>query len=131
MNREQPASSARITDGVVRLDQPTIEAIAHRVAELVGGNQDVGAGLLTARDVAARFGVSRAWVYEHLEELGAIRLGAGKRPRLRFNARVVLERLESQDAEPASTPAPPTQWVDEGDLIPIRGLKRFDRKERP
>src|SRR4051794_18510646 len=65
------------------------------------------------------------------EQLGAIRLGAGKRARLRFNARVVLERLESQDAEPASTPAPPTQWVDEGDLIPIRGLKRSDREERP
>jgi len=70
-------------------------------------------------------------VYEHAEQLGAIRLGDGKRARLRFYARTVLERLETQKAESASTPAPPTQWVDEGDLIPIRGLKRFDGKERP
>jgi hypothetical protein len=70
-------------------------------------------------------------VYAHSKQLGAIRLGAGKRARLRFDARTVLERMQSQEAESASTPAPPTQWVDEGDLIPIRGLKRFDGKERP
>ena len=130
MNRDQPASSARITDEVVRLDTPTIEAIAHRVAELVGANQELGAGLLTATEVAARFGVSRAWVYEHAERLGVIRLGAGRRARLRFDARVVREQLQAA-AQPDPKPARPTRWVDEGDLIPIRGLKRFDRKERP
>src|SRR3954469_678400 len=121
MNRDQLASSARITDGVVRLDQPTIEAIARRVAELAGAYQDVGAGLLTAREVAARFGVSRAWVYEHAEQLGAIRLGTGKRARLRFDARVVREQLQAV-ARPDPEPARPTPPMDEGELIHLREL---------
>jgi hypothetical protein len=114
------------------LDDGSIEAIARRVAELIGMHGPTGAReLLTARQVADRFGVSRAWVYEHAEQLGVIRLGTGKRARLRFDARAVLERLradtEKSDAQQASL----TQWVDESDLIPIRGLKRVDRKERP
>jgi predicted DNA-binding transcriptional regulator AlpA len=40
--------------------------------------------LLNARQVAERLGVSRDWVYEHATELGAIRIGRGPRPRLRF-----------------------------------------------
>lgn len=114
------------------LDEGSIEAIARRVAELIGARGPAGAReLLTARQVAERFGVSRAWVYEHAGQLGAIRLGTGKRARLRFDAHVVLERLQAEDERQDASSASPTQWVDEGDLIPIRGLKRFDRKERP
>jgi hypothetical protein len=29
-------------------------------------------------------GVDREWVYEHADQLGAVRLGEGPRPRLRF-----------------------------------------------
>lgn len=49
--------------------------------------------LISAAEVAGRWGIGRRWVYEHAEELGAIRLGAGARPRLRFDPEAVAERL--------------------------------------
>jgi hypothetical protein len=39
---------------------------------------------LDASALARVLGVDRQWVYEHQEQLGAIRLGNGRRPRLRF-----------------------------------------------
>jgi hypothetical protein len=41
--------------------------------------------LVDARALAHRLNVSRAFVYEHADELGAIPLGTGPRPRLRFD----------------------------------------------
>lgn len=49
-------------------------------------------GLWTARQVAAHYDVGVSFVYQHADELGAIRLGGGRRPRLRFDPRVVRER---------------------------------------
>ena len=54
---------------------------------------------LTAAEVAARFGVERDWVYSHRDELGAVPLGEtgeGRRPRLRFDAEAVAERLRAR-----------------------------------
>jgi hypothetical protein len=39
---------------------------------------------LDAAEIAQRLGVTREWVYEHARELGAVRIGQGPRPRLRF-----------------------------------------------
>jgi predicted DNA-binding transcriptional regulator AlpA len=47
---------------------------------------------LDAHEVAQRLGVSREWVYEHADDLGASRLGTGARPRLRFPPQVVDQR---------------------------------------
>ena len=49
--------------------------------------------LLTAREVADRFGVSAEWVRDHAADLGVIRLGDGPRPRLRFDAETVAAAL--------------------------------------
>lgn len=54
---------------------------------------------LTAADVAARFGIGRDWIYAHASELGAVPLGEtgeGRRPRLRFDAETVAERLRAR-----------------------------------
>lgn len=51
------------------------------------------ARLTTAAELATRLGVSRAYVYEHAERLGAIRLGCGPRARLRFDPHEVMSRL--------------------------------------
>ena len=51
--------------------------------------------LVDASEVARRFGVSRGWVYEHAGELGALRLGGGPRPRLRFELAAVDAALRS------------------------------------
>ena len=50
--------------------------------------------LLTPAELAERLGVARSFVYEHADELGAYRLGAGPRARLRFDFVEVL-RLTS------------------------------------
>jgi hypothetical protein len=68
------------------------------------------ARLLTPNELAAFLVVDRSYVYEHADELGALRLGAGPKARLRFDLEDVKRRLgatscwvsrESDDAEPA------------------------------
>jgi len=86
---------------VVCLAGESIEALAVRLAELVSDRAGTGR-LIDAQEVARRYGVSRAFVYEHADEVGAIRVGAGPRPRLRFDAATVGERLVG--ASPASRP---------------------------
>jgi hypothetical protein len=74
------------------LDAATIRAIALEVARL----SMPGGGLLTASEVAVAFNVTRGWVYVHADELGAIRLGDGPRPRLRFDPAIVTQRLQAR-----------------------------------
>jgi hypothetical protein len=50
--------------------------------------------LVDAAAVAAMLGVTRGWVYEHATELGAVRLGSGTRPRLRFDPQRVGQVLD-------------------------------------
>lgn len=45
--------------------------------------------LWTARRLAAHYAVGVRFIYANADELGAIRLGAGERPRLRFDPAVV------------------------------------------
>jgi predicted DNA-binding transcriptional regulator AlpA len=108
----------------IRLDASTIEAIACRVAELVASGRDRSGDLLTVSEVAEHLGVSRAWVYENADQLGVIRLGGGKRPRLRFDSKALREQLHQRRSDRRSEPMParPRRWLDEGDLIPVRGL---------
>ena len=56
--------------------------------------------LWTARRVATHYAVGVHFIYAHADELGAIRLGAGPRPRLRFDPAVVRERWASLNALP-------------------------------
>jgi hypothetical protein len=68
-----------------------IEAVANRVVELLRGSVATGSRLnspnqlVDAATVARLLGVSRATVYANADQLGAIRLGSGKRARLRFD----------------------------------------------
>ncbi len=75
-----------------------IEAIARRVAELVGRPS----GLVDAQDVADDLKVERDWVYAHARELGAVRLGDGPKARLRFD----LQRVRDGLAELGRTDSP-------------------------
>jgi hypothetical protein len=98
------------------------EALAELVAELVAERlaialpgPEVAAGppeLIDANEVARILGCARGWVYEHQAELGAIKLGNGARPRLRFaRARVeaiavgAVSETETDRAEPRRRPA--------------------------
>jgi hypothetical protein len=87
--------------GELRLAPESIEALACRLAELVGSSLSIPDAekpekkMLAAADVSRQWGVSRRWVYDHAEGLGAVALGGGPRPRLRFDPEVVAERLGS------------------------------------
>ena len=58
--------------------------------EVAVGRVREAAQFLTVQEVAVRLGVSRNWVYNHAETLGAYHLGKY----LRFSWSRVLERLE-------------------------------------
>lgn len=79
--------------GELRLDPEAVEALARRLVELMAPEQPAQSRLITAEEVANRWGVGRRWVYDHADALGAHRLGSGRRPRLRFDPDEVAERL--------------------------------------
>lgn len=66
------------------------DTIAERVAHLLHVTPP-HTGLVDANGLAAEFGVDRSWVYAHADALGAIRLGDGSKPRLRFDLDVARE----------------------------------------
>lgn len=77
--------------------------------------------LLTAAQLAARLGVSRDHVYAHAEQYGAIRLGDGKRGRLRFPAEAVSVRLQGERSQDARTPASEQQSAPQA--RPVNGTR--------
>jgi hypothetical protein len=90
------AREAEVTADGLRLAPESIEALACRLAELLRpDDRQAGAPqrLISAATVAEWWGVDRRWVYDHADQLGARRLGAGKRPRLRFDPDDVAERI--------------------------------------
>jgi hypothetical protein len=76
------------------LDREDVEAIARRVAELLRPERAMHPQYVDASTIARRFGVTRAWVYQHKTRLGAVPLGSGPKPRLRFDITRVPQLLE-------------------------------------
>jgi hypothetical protein len=75
------------------LARDDIDAVARRVVELLDDEAPTSArpsGLIDAATAARLLGVSRATVYARADELGAVRVGAGKRARLRFDPALIL-----------------------------------------
>ena len=115
------------------LSNEDIEAIADRVVELLrerspGGGAPSGS-LVDAATLARLLGVSRATVYANADQLGAIRLGAGKRARLRFDPARLTARRGTR--EPTMTPDRATNRVSRSTrpahahapLLPIRSAR--------
>ena len=89
----------------IKLDPQTIEAIAGRVVMLLE-KRHLGGGpeLVDAIELARRFGIERSWVYSHAIELGAVKLGNGAKPRLRFDPAVAARVLQKTDETSAAVP---------------------------
>jgi hypothetical protein len=108
------------------LSPAMIEAIAQRVAELLRTELGLTPRLLTPSEVADRFAVSRTWVYEHADELGATRLGDGPKARLRFDAKTVSAVLGHEGRRPLEPPKSerPTSGPPSASsrLLPIYGV---------
>jgi hypothetical protein len=86
----------------IDLSEGPIEAIAMRVVELLE-SRPTGPALVDAAELARGLGVTRAWVYEHATKLGAVRLGSGPAPRLRFDPAKVAAILEPDEPQPPPT----------------------------
>lgn len=126
-----PKLPAMVSSQSVELDPAVIEEIVNRVsdaivtrlAEVLSDERRSAPARqpmpwLDAQEVARRLGVSRDWVYEHAEELGGTRVGAGIRPRLRFPPDAV-ESPRSNLSPPAATRDPSEQRRERSGLIPI------------
>jgi hypothetical protein len=87
----------------VELERDDMEVLAQRVAELLAEQApDTPADLrrlIDAAAVARLLGVSRATVYAKADELGAIRVGGGKRARLRFDPMRIVARASTESNE--------------------------------
>lgn len=105
---QRPAGRwARARRAAAELTPDAIEQVAQRVAQLLRHEQSPAVGaqddtlpapahLLTAEQLARHLGLNRGWVYEHAAELGAIQLGNGPRPRLRFDAQLAAQALQAR-----------------------------------
>jgi hypothetical protein len=88
----------------IKLDPPTIEAIARRVVELLEKRGLQNRELVDAAELARRLWIERSWVYTHAIELGAVKLGSGAKPRLRFDPEVAARMLRKVGEAPAADP---------------------------
>jgi len=84
-----------------------VEAVALRVVELMrNGSPLEPPRLVDAATLASELGVTRSWVYEHRDELGVVRLGAGTKPRLRFDVETARRALVWDDDKALSSSIP-------------------------
>jgi hypothetical protein len=70
------------------------DMVASRVLDALG--ESAVPKLIDAQTVGRQFGISPDWVRGNADRLGAVRLGEGPRPRLRFDPAVVAERLNAR-----------------------------------
>jgi len=110
-----PAAAGEVPE--LRLAPESIEALALRLAELLGpGGRACGPSgededVISAAEVSRRYGVQRRWVYENREFLGAIELGTGPRPRIRFDPGFLERRLGPPDGEPREADVRRSEWI--------------------
>jgi hypothetical protein len=115
-------SGARLT-----LEPAVIEAIAAALAAWIGENlpemltaerRPASQRYVDAATVARLFGVERAWVYAHKDELGALRLGEGRRARLRFDLQQVTAALERRQEAGSRRAGRPAKYSARGPRVP-------------
>jgi hypothetical protein len=133
----EPSRPGRSVSAGVRLAAEDLELladlVAQRVLERLDPTTSVPSVTLDAAAIARRYGVTAAWVREHADRLGAMRLGDGPRPRLRFDVERVAAAMASGQVnrrpdEPESGAAPSSsrrrrrRRTGTGvELLPIRG----------
>jgi hypothetical protein len=88
----------------IKLDPQATEAIARKVVELLERRGLQKRELVDAVELARRFGIERSWVYSHAIELGAVKLGSGVKPRLRFDPEIAAKVLQKAGEGSAADP---------------------------
>jgi hypothetical protein len=91
-----------VTSEFIRLEDDQLERLADLVAERLSRPASAPSPLVDARELARLLGVTRSAVYHHARDLGAIRIGAGERGRLRFDPAVAMRAMQTRfSSEPA------------------------------
>lgn len=88
----------------IRLDPQAVEAVARKVVEMLEKRGLQRRELVDAAELARRLGIERSWVYSHAIELGAVKLGSGPKPRLRFDPEIAARVLRKVGEGPAAEP---------------------------
>ena len=78
------------------LSAEDVEAVARRTVELLRGERPATFALVDARELADRLGVHPSFVYAHATELGAMRLGTGRKARIRFDVDRARQALDAR-----------------------------------
>lgn len=76
---------------VMTLSEAQLDQLADRIADRLRTSTPRASRLVDAQTLAEALGVRRETVYAHADELGAIRLGDGSKPRLRFDMETARE----------------------------------------
>lgn len=123
----------------VDLTPQAVEQVAARVATLLRRQQEQSAetignepqGFLNVAQLARHFGLNPAWVYEHADELGAMRTGDGPKARIRFDLQTATQALRQHQANRSPAPAtvkprkpaqaPVSPYRTDAPLLEIRG----------
>lgn len=121
-------SAIEMPSARIKLDPQAIEAIARRVVELLEKRGLQSRELVDAAELARQLGIERSWVYSHAIELGAVKLGHGAKPRLRFDPEVAARALRRVDDGPTADPparsgkraSQPQGSEGRAELLPIR-----------
>ena len=99
----------------VDLTPQAVEQVASRVAQMLQRQQQQSAeipgakeqqGFLNVAQLARHLGLNPAWIYEHADELGAIRIGDGPKARIRFDLYTATQALRQH--QPGRTQGPAT-----------------------
>jgi hypothetical protein len=136
----RPRGLAAARHIAIELTPQTVEQIASRVAQLLRHQPLTPASpsapaWMTAKELAQHLKLNPAWVYEHANELGAIRTGTGPKARIRFNPHTATQALKQHQRQPTQpapsrrTPTPrPGAYATDAPLLEIRD--RYSRSVR-
>lgn len=131
----RPRGLAAARHIAVELTPHTVEQIASRVAQLLHHHQPPAPASpppapawMTAKELAQHLKLNPAWVYEHAQELGAIRTGNGPKARIRFDPHTATQALKQHQRQPVQaaaarsrrTPARPALYPTDTPLLEIR-----------
>ena len=86
------------------LSAEDVEAVARRTVELLRGERPTTFSLVDARELSTLLGVSVDYVYGHSTQLGAVRLGSGRRARIRFDVEAARRALDESRRRPPGRP---------------------------
>jgi len=128
--RRSVDKGGRMQSTRIKLDPQAVEAVARRVVEILEQRGLQQRELVDAAELARRFGIERSWVYSHAIELGAVKLGDGPKPRLRFDPQIAARVLRRVGGDAAADPParsgkragqPSGSGRSGAQLLPIRG----------